>query len=240
MNIPALTTAQMAEVDRLMIEEYGITLPQMMENAGRNLAELTRRLLGGSAVGRTVAVLCGGGNNGGGGMTAARHLHNRGVDVHLIRVGGGNLKDVPSRQWRILETMGLRDEPDFDLSRAEVILDAMIGYGLTGDPRPNVAVWIEKVNTAPGLVLALDAPSGLDTTSGAPGRPCVQADATLTLALPKTGLLTPSAYPFVGDLYLADISVPPELYQRLGLNVGPLFSQDTIIRIEHEQGEHHV
>ena len=82
-----------------------------------------------------------------------------------------------------------------------------------------------------GPILSLDTPSGLDTTSGTPGSPCIRATATLTLALPKTGLLTPEARAFVGDLYLADISVPPELYRRLGLDIGPLFADDTLIRV---------
>ncbi len=221
----------MVEVDRLMIQEYGITLPQMMENAGRTLAELARRMLGGTVVGQTVAVLCGRGNNGGGGMVAARHLHNWGADVHPIRVGRGDLKPVPAHQWRILRTMGLDSEPDFDLSRADLILDAILGYGLTGDPRPDAATWIERLNASARPVLALDTPSGLDTTDGIPRRPTVRATATLTLALPKTGLLTPEARPYVGDLYLADIGVPPALYRRLGLEVGPLFAEGTIIEV---------
>ncbi len=73
----------MVEVDRLMVEDYGITLLQMMENAGRSLAELTSELLGGVVKGKRIAVLCGGGNNGGGGMAAARHLVNRGADVQV-------------------------------------------------------------------------------------------------------------------------------------------------------------
>lgn len=82
-NIPAVTHAQMVKVDRLMIEEYGITLMQMMENAGRSLADLTSELLGGVVKGKRITVLCGGGNNGGGGMAAARHLVNWGADVQI-------------------------------------------------------------------------------------------------------------------------------------------------------------
>ena len=230
MEIPALTTEQMIEVDRLMIEEYGIGLIQMMENAGRNLAELTSRILGASLSGRTVCVVCGRGNNGGGGMSAARHLHNRGANVHIIRLAG-ELKVTPAKQWGILENMGLRNDPYFDLSNADIILDALIGYGLQVDPRPEVAVWIEKINVSGKPVLALDAPSGLDTTSGAASRLTVRADATMTLALPKVGLMSESARPFVGELYLADISVPPGLYRRMGLEVGNIFEQDFIIKI---------
>jgi NAD(P)H-hydrate epimerase len=74
-KMPVLTTVQMIEVDRLMIEEWGITLIQTMENAGRNLAERARHLLGGMAKGSSVVVLCGTGNNGGAGMAAACHLN---------------------------------------------------------------------------------------------------------------------------------------------------------------------
>ena len=233
MDVPALDTQQMIEVDRLMTEDYQIDLVQMMENAGRNLADLTGRLLGGSPSGRSVCVLSGRGNNGGGGMVAARHLYNRGAAVHIIRLAGA-LKEIPARQWHILENMGLRDESYFDLSRADMIIDALIGYGLKGDPRPEVAVWIEKANAAGKPVLALDAPSGLDTTSGTAGNPTVQADATMTLALPKVGLMYQSASLYVGNLYLADISVPSGLYRKMGLEVGNIFAQDTIIKIGSE------
>lgn len=232
MTIPALTTTQMAEVDRLMIEEYGILLIQMMENAGRNLAELARRMLGGKLAGRKIAVLCGAGNNGGGGMAAARHLHNRGADIQVKLIADPDkLKNIPAHQWRILQTMGIAVEYTLDLARADLIIDAIIGYGLTSNPRGEAAEWIERANGSGRPILALDAPSGLNTTTGAPGQPCIRAAATLTLALPKTGLTAPQAQPFVGELYLADIGVPPGLYRRIGLEVGTLFAEDTIIRI---------
>jgi NAD(P)H-hydrate epimerase len=231
MTIPALTTEQMAEVDRLMIEEYGITLIQMMENAGRNLAEQARRMLG-ELSGRRVVVLCGKGNNGGGGMVAARHLSNRGAKVSAKLIGDpAGLKEIPANQWDILQVMALTQADDPDPSQADLILDAMIGYGLTGDPRGLVAEWIRRANAAGAPILALDAPSGLDTTSGTAGNPCIRATATLTLALPKTGLLTPSARPLVGQLLLADIGVPPVLYCRLGLEVGPIFAEDSIVAL---------
>ncbi len=224
MKIPSLTTEQMAEVDRLMNEEYGILLIQMMENAGRNLAEQARRMLGGQLAGRRIVVLCGKGNNGGGGMVAARHLHNRGAQVSVKLAGDpAGLKEIPAHQWDILQVMGLTQADDPGLDQADLTLDTIIGYGLTGDPRGQAAEWIRRANAAGQPILALDAPSGLDTTSGTAGDPCIQATATLTLALPKTGLLMASARSVVGELFLADISVPPRLYRRLGLSVGPIF-----------------
>lgn len=232
-NLPVLTTDQMIEVDRLMIEEWGITLIQMMENAGRSLAELARRQIGGSVNGSRVAVLCGSGNNGGGGMTAARHLYNWGARVEAMLLGDENrLKDVPAHQWRILQKMGIT-RSKLELSNADLILDTLLGYGAKGDPRPPIANWILLANRSGRPILSLDSPSGLDTTTGIPGVPCIHASATLTLALPKTGLFAPSARAFVGELYLADIGVPPQLYATpsLGLQVVSPFTKETIIKL---------
>jgi len=232
-KLPVLTTGQMMEVDRLMIEEWGITLIQMMENAGRNLAELSKRLLQGLD-GRRIVVLCSTGNNGGGGMVAARHLHNWGADVKALLAGDGiRLREIPAHQWNILKQMDVVAS-DIDLNTADLILDAMLGYGLQGDPREPIAGWIKHANESGSRVLALDAPSGLDATTGRPASPCIRAQATMTLALPKTGLLAPEAKPFVGELYLADISVPTELYgsPSLGLTVDSPFHSDTIIKLD--------
>lgn len=231
-DIPVLSTEQMMEVDRLMIEEYQITLIQMMENAGRNLAELARRLLGGQVSGRSIAILSGAGNNGGGGLVAARHLHNWGAEVSLVLAfEPARLKEVPAHQWHILQKMGVELDEEPELEKADLIIDALIGYGLSGDPRQPVVGWIDQANNSGIPILALDAPSGLDTTSGTPGNPCIKAAATLTLALPKSGLLTPQAAGYVGELYLADISVPPELYQHVGVEVPNLFEVDSILKV---------
>ena len=222
----------MVEVDRLMIEEYQISLVQMMENAGRNLAELARRKLGGKVAGKHIAVLSGAGNNGGGGLAAARHLHNWGAKISLVLAyEPARLKEVPARQWHILGTMGIEPDNQTDLENADVIVDALIGYGLSGDPRQPVAGWIDKANNSGIPILSLDVPSGLDTTLGTPGALCIKAATTLTLALPKTGLLSVQAQDYVGELYLADISVPPELYQHMGIIMPNLFERDSIVQI---------
>jgi NAD(P)H-hydrate epimerase len=222
----------MAEVDRLMIETYGILLIQMMENAGRQLAEQAGRMLAGRLAGQTVVVLCGSGNNGGGGMVAARHLHSRGAIVFpKVVADPARLTGIPAHQWRILESLRLDQKISADLSQADLIIDALVGYGLSGDPRGAVAEWIEHANASGRAILALDTPSGLDPTTGRPGTPCVRATATLTLALPKAGLLAPEARPYVGDLYLADIGVPPELYRQLGIEVDRWFESDSIVPV---------
>jgi NAD(P)H-hydrate epimerase len=161
-------------------------------------------------------------------------LHDRGALVRAKLVGGpAGLKEMPAHQWDILQVLALTQADDPDLAQADLILDAIIGYGLTGNPRGEAARWIRQANEAHRPILALDAPSGLNTTTGSAGEPCIRATATLTLALPKVGLLSQDARPVVGDLYLADIGVPPELYRKLGLEISPLFEEDTIIRIDY-------
>jgi NAD(P)H-hydrate epimerase len=232
MQVPSITTQQMVEVDRLMIEGYGIQLIQMMENAGRNLAELSRRLLAGDMRAKRIAVLCGAGNNGGGGMVAARHLHNWGAEIALkVLSPREKIKEIPAHQLQVLEKMRIPDKESIDLKTVDLVIDAMIGYGLTGDPRGTIADWIRRVNDAARPVLALDTPSGLNATTGIPGNPCIRATATMTLALPKIGLMTPQAKPFIGDLYLADISVPPQLYTRLGIEIPPIFNHEAIVKL---------
>ena len=236
-EIPALTTAQIREVDRLMVEEYGIQLVQMMENAGRHLAALTRTLLGGAA-GKRILVSCGTGSNGGGGLVAARHLANWGAAVTVLAESERRLAEVPARQWTALRRLPVRrmqgDAAVVGVAAqpADLIVDALVGYGLQGNPRGWTARMIEQMNGAETPVLALDVPSGLDATSGVPATPCVNATATMTLALPKTGLLTATGRPFVGALFLADIGVPPGLYRALGLELGPIFATSEVLPLE--------
>lgn len=231
-SFPSVSAAQMAEVDRLMIQQFGIQLIQMMENAGRNLTEQANRMLGAGLSDRRIVVLCGTGNNGGGGMAAARHLHNRGAAVTVALAGDrARLKQVPALQLQILEQLGLGTTDSPQLIGADLLIDALIGYGLRGEPRPETADWIEQVNRADRPVLALDLPSGLNPDSGQPASSCVRATATLTLALPKTGLSAPSARPYVGELYVADIGVPPELLAQLGIEAKSWFESDAIVRV---------
>ena len=116
---------------------------------------------------------------------------------------------------------------------ADLILDAIIGYSLSGAPRGVSASLIRAVNDHDAPVLSLDVPSGVDTATGSVYDPSIKADATLTLALPKEGLKGDAARERVGELYIGDISIPPELYARppLNLDVGPIFADDSIVRL---------
>jgi len=236
MRITVITTDQMREVDRLMVEKYSVQLIQMMENAGLGLAELSRRFLGGTVLGKRVAVVAGGGNNGGGGLAAARRLHNWGAGVSVI-TPSEKFSGVPRLQWEILRnlsieiTVGSPGIKELSTSAYDLIIDALIGYGLKGNPRQPVAGFIDAINSQESKVISLDVPSGLNLDSGAVQTPTIRASATLTLALPKFGLAKEEARLVVGELYLADISVPRELYSEMGIEVGPLFSSGGLIRL---------
>lgn len=131
--VPNLSRAQMVEVDRLMSVAYGISLIQMMENASIRLAELARQLLGDDLAGKRVAVLCGSGGNGGGGMVAARHLSNWEASVTVVLAAdAGQLRGALAEQWRILHALGLIDDEPAESPTPDLILDALIGCGLTG------------------------------------------------------------------------------------------------------------
>ena len=230
----------MREVDRLMIERYGIELIQMMENAGRNLAHLARtRFLDGDPRGRRLKVLCGSGGNGGGGLVAARRLDNWGAGIEVVLARPEEeFTGVPAHQLHIVRKLGIPILATDDLTASstsgdDLVIDAVIGYGLRGSPRAGAARLIEWANRGETPVLSLDVPSGLDASTGQPGEPTVEATATMTLALAKEGLSVASASDFVGELYLADISVPPTLYAEPGveLEVPALFARDEILRI---------
>jgi NAD(P)H-hydrate epimerase len=223
-SIPAVTAEQMREIDRLAVEEFGLLLIQMMENAGARLAELSMRRFRPSSA----TALCGRGGNGGGGLVAARHLANRGVRVAVtLGADRDQLGDVPRHQLSILERIGVPIRPEPSVS--DLILDALIGYSLRGDPRGRTAELIRWTYDQEAPVCSLDVPSGLDATTGDVRDPCVRATATLTLALPKGGLAR--ARDFVGELYLADISLPAALYSELGIRVDPIFAAEPILRV---------
>lgn len=240
--LPSVTAKQMAEVDRLMVEEFGIGLLQMMEHAGRNLTEVARTLLGGDLTRKKVVVLVGPGNNGGGGMVAARHLANGGATVAVVLAQAPTrLREVPAHQHATLRRMGARiivfdsgnaAELGACLGPSDLVIDALLGYSLQGPPRGAIAVLIRQANGNGRPILALDLPSGLHPDTGEIFNPCIRAHATLTLALPKRGLLVPTAKPYVGQLWLGDIGVPQALYERIGLHVGPLFSRAPVIPVE--------
>jgi NAD(P)H-hydrate epimerase len=220
----------MRDVDRVAME-LGLTLTRMMENAGANLAWLASAMLGGEVSGRRITVLAGPGGNGGGGLVAARRLIGWGADVGVrLASHPADLAAVPLEQLGLLEQMGAPIAVGASgLGVAELFIDAILGYSQQGNPREDAAALVAA--TADSIVLSLDVPTGLELERGIVGEPAVRATATLTLALPKEALRTAAARPLVGDLYLADISIPATVYDQLGIGYRSPFSGSPIVQL---------
>ena len=226
-----LTSEEMGEADREAIDGFGIDVLSLMENAGTTVATLARLLLNGSVVGRRVGVLVGKGNNGGDGLVAARHLHNWGADVRVMLSDREALGQVPSRQLVAVEKAGVSVYgAEGSLAGFDLLIDSLLGYSSKGDPREPVRGMILNANTCGAPILAVDIPSGLDTTAGVPNDPCVVARATLTLGFPKTGFLNPRCRRYVGRLYLGDVSLPLEVYRKHSQSA-MLFEKESVVRI---------
>lgn len=225
-DLPVVTTEQMREVDRIMMEDLGISLIQMMENAGRSLAQLVLELY----APKSVTVLAGHGGNGGGGLVAARHLINRGLDLEVVIADPADIGVGATRlQLHTLRQMGARiDSVPNSQRKPDVVIDALIGYSLTGPPSgfpARMIAWARKMSRP---IVSLDVPSGFDAQKGLVLTPCIRADATLTIAAPKYGLFQSME---AGRLFLTDISVPTNTYRRWGYSRGNIFEQESIVEI---------
>jgi len=216
--VTAVTTEEMRAVDRVAVEEFGVDLLQMMENAGRTLALAARE----RRAGGPVAIVAGDGGNGGGGLACARHLANHGVPVEIgLDRQPGALTGAAAHQHATLAEMGVPVGvgPDALPAGPGLVVDALIGYGLAGEVRGRAREMVEGLDGQPDTpVLSLDVPSGRDATTGEVLGAAVDPDAVLTLALPKTGLATVDT-----PVVLADIAVPAGVYDRLDVPYGGPF-----------------
>jgi ADP-dependent NAD(P)H-hydrate dehydratase / NAD(P)H-hydrate epimerase len=217
---PTLTSRQVAEVDALAQERFGVSIDWLMEAAGWQVARFCR--------GRT-AVVCGVGNNAGDGLAAARHLHRWGRLTSVSCVDAGRLRGPAARERDALGNLGVDVSSGLRLAGAEVVVDALFGTGLSRPPEGKFAAWIEAVNDCGARVIAVDVPSGLDADTGVAYAPCVRAHTTVTLGLAKPGLLNGDGPRVAGKVWLADIGVPFEAYAAVGVEV------PTDLFAEHDQ-----
>jgi ADP-dependent NAD(P)H-hydrate dehydratase / NAD(P)H-hydrate epimerase len=218
--IPVLSREQIRGFDKEAIERRSVPSLVLMENAGRNATDvLEREMLGGSARGKRVVVLCGTGNNGGDGFVIARHLLVRGARVS-VEVAGS--RDKLSRDakanadaWMALGNLAesITDAKALasTLEGADVIVDALFGTGLDRPIEGLVRDVIEATHAASDRVFAVDIPSGLDAQTGAVLGVAIHAAHTATFAHHKLGLLTPSGAAHCGRVHVVDIGVPASL-----------------------------
>lgn len=202
---PLLNSAQVKQVDSLCAERFGIPTEWLMEAAGWQVARF---------VDQPAVVVCGVGNNAGDGLAAARHLHRWGRLVAVCCVDASRLRDAPALERDVLTRIGVQISDDLRLDGADVIVDAIFGTGLNRAPEGRFAEWIEAINASGLRVVAVDVPSGLDADTGVAYSPTVRADVTVTLGLPKPGLMKTDT-----ELVVVDIGTPLEAYRAVGVEV---------------------
>jgi NAD(P)H-hydrate epimerase len=209
-----VTSAQMRAMDKLVIEKYGVPSLVLMENAAlRVVEEIVKRYA--PIAEKKIAVVCGKGNNGGDGLAIGRHLATRyEADVSVwLAEGDQGLSPDAAAQLKMARSFGLDVKMDGDasvLAGRELIIDAVLGTGIQGDPRAEAAKAIEAINSAGRPVIAVDIPSGLNSDNGKVGNPTVKADVTVTFAFSKLGLHLFPGLEYAGEMVVGDIGFPRE------------------------------
>ena len=221
---PLYTADEMRELETRAIDGLRIPSLVLMERAGLAAAEeIIRRYPGGE----TATILCGAGNNGGDGFVVARHLHAAGWAVEVFLTGvSGKLKDDARLNFEIARRL---DVPVHErvaparlkrgVRRADVVVDALLGTGFSGMPRPGAAALIDAVEAVGGAVVALDVPSGIDSSTGKVEGAAVRADVTISFHAAKTGLMVSPGRSYRGDVVVVPIGIPPQVFEptRAGL-----------------------
>jgi NAD(P)H-hydrate epimerase len=206
-----ITSRRMAAVDR-NAAALGVPLRTLMESSGNAVARRTREL---TTDGDSVALVCGRGNNGGDALVAARFLDDRDVSVHLLGRPESITTEIARANWDALEAAGIdtetvTDSRDFGLGDPDLIVDAMLGTGITGDLREPEASVARAINDAAAPVLAVDVPSGVDADTGATPGGVVEAEHVVTFHDLKPGLAEHA------DVTVADIGIPEAAEELVG------------------------
>ena len=203
---PLLAAGEQRALDQWAIERLGRPGIELMERAGRGLAELVAGLVDNGQI----VVVCGKGNNGGDGLVAARLLRDWGRDVQVLLLGDGDelQGDAATNFQRLPGPEAQRFDPAA-LRGAAVIVDAILGTGFAGEPREPARGAIDAINAvSDAVVVACDVPSGVDASSGEVAGSAVRARATATFHAAKPGLWIAPGKDHAGDVRVIDIGIP--------------------------------
>ena len=219
---PLYTAAEMRDLESRAIDGMGMPAVVLMERAGMAAAaELAQRYAGAE----TATILCGAGNNGGDGFVVARELQARGWAVEVFLTGvAAKLSDHAQANFQIARRLDIpvheRVAParlKRGVRRADVIVDALLGTGFTGVPRPGAAALIDAIASGTGAVVALDVPSGVDSSTGQVGGAAVEADVTVSFHAAKVGVMVSPGRRYRGDVVVVPIGIPPQLEEPTGV-----------------------
>lgn len=218
-----VSAEQMRELDRRTIEDYGIPGKTLMERAGRGVAECVAAMIEQSPhTPRKVRFVAGVGNNGGDAFAAARYLRKSGYEVDIFtacrldQVKGDALEQLNALDATDIEVIECAEAEHWsilDHNFRGVVVDGLLGTGSRGAPRGAVADAVDYINraTSHALVASIDIPTGIDADTGLAAGAAVHADLTITMALPKKGLLLPTAIECAGQIAVVDIGIPNEI-----------------------------
>ena len=227
---PVVSPAQMREIDRRAIEEYGIPSIGLMESAGKLIAEEIKAYLlkNGHALDQStlVTVCCGRGNNGGDGLVVARYLKEAGCEVMVYIAPNKrdavypedvneNLTRANAAGVSVHQVSEELVELDVRLRSSAVIIDALLGTGASGKPAGYTQRMVQRITKSGKPVIAIDLPTGLNPETGYHSGAIISAVMTCTLGLPKTGLMTGPAKKYVGELKILDIGFPEDLIRKV-------------------------
>jgi len=215
-----VTSQQMREIDRKAIEENNLSGLTLMENAGSRIFQNLKNIYPDLRLKKTV-IFAGSGNNGGDGFVVARHLYNYGVKVKVFLLtpfnkikgeAGENLNTINKMGVELIEAETTKlEEIQRAIQNSDLIIDAILGTGLQGKVTGLKAKIIDLINIANKEVVAIDVPSGLNADTGRIEGPCIKAAHTITLALPKIGLLIFPGASYAGKITIEDIGIPSYL-----------------------------
>jgi hydroxyethylthiazole kinase-like uncharacterized protein yjeF len=230
-----VTPSQMRDIDAFAINELGIPGIVLMENAALKVFEQAADMLGGlnDLCGKNVLLLAGKGNNGGDAFAVARHLHCKGAGVLVYLLSPRESVTGDARtNLDILDNLDINvvDFSDDDnnksyivlksgMLRADLIIDGIFGTGFKGEMEGTAEKVVRILNTVETPILSIDIPSGLDGYTGKVTGSCVRADRTVTLCLPKKGLILNQGPEYSGELTVADIGIPDKAISHYKINI---------------------
>ncbi|ULT54748.1 NAD(P)H-hydrate dehydratase [Neobacillus drentensis] len=229
---------EMQQMDHYTIEKIGLPGVVLMENAGGRVAE--EIVASSTHVNPRVVILAGGGNNGGDGFVIARRLYDLGFDLLLClvvppeRIKGDAKVHLDVYHNRQLPILYLHESPlervESEINQADVIVDALLGTGVSGPVREPFGSVISMVNKHAGkkIIISVDIPSGVNSDSGKVEGTAVKATKTITFVFPKRGFFLQDGPKFVGEWKAVDISVPPSIVEELGLEMPQVITKELV------------
>ena len=219
------TVSQMRAMDQSAIDDFGIPETILMENAGGAAHRVLKDHF--PLAGKRVLVLCGSGNNGGDGLVVARKIFSDGGQPHVLLLGDpARFKGASTLNWDMIQRLGIDLIPfstpakvDELLATCDLVVDGILGTGLSKPVRGHYAEVITRVNAADRPVMSLDIPSGIHGDTGQVMGTAVRADLTVAFGLPKVGNILYPGYHYGGRLYTTHIAFPPQLTRAAHLTI---------------------